>query len=108
MFDTLQKLGTPLEDASRRDLTVNALFYNVHTQRVEDHTEKGLSDLEHRIARTPLPPRQTFFDDPLRVIRCVRFAARFGLAIAEDVSAAIKDPEVQVSPVVLFTFNQSV
>lgn len=36
----VQKFGTPLEDALRRDITINALFYNVHTRAVEDHTEK--------------------------------------------------------------------
>ena len=36
-----QKFGTPLEDAERRDLTINALFYNIHTQRVEDHLNKA-------------------------------------------------------------------
>lgn len=35
-----QKFGTPLQDALRRDLTINSLFYNVHTQVVEDHTDK--------------------------------------------------------------------
>ncbi|KAG1757935.1 hypothetical protein EDB19DRAFT_1659877 [Suillus lakei] len=80
------KFGTPLEDALRRDLTINALFYNVHTRSVEDFTEKGLDDLRNGIIRTPLPPRETFMDDPLRVIRCVRFASRFAaqLEIIQD------------------------
>lgn len=94
---TPQELGTPLDDALRRDLTINSLFYNVHTHLVEDHTRLGLEDLSARIARTPLPPRQTFFDDPLRVLRCVRFAARFGLEIEEGVAEAARDPEIQVS-----------
>jgi tRNA nucleotidyltransferase (CCA-adding enzyme) len=57
----------------------------------------GLDDLNSRIARTPLPPRQTFHDDPLRILRCVRFASRFGLIIAEEVEAAILDVEVKAS-----------
>jgi tRNA nucleotidyltransferase (CCA-adding enzyme) len=85
-----------MQDAERRDLTINALFYNVHSKQVEDHTGKGLDDLERKIARTPLPPRQTFHDDPLRVLRCVRFASRFGLQIEEEVAEAIRDVEVQV------------
>ncbi|WWD15947.1 hypothetical protein CI109_100371 [Kwoniella shandongensis] len=89
--------GTPLEDASRRDLTINALFYNVHTKEVEDYTQRGLSDLENGIACTPLPPRQTFQDDPLRIIRCVRFASRFGLSITDEVVQAIKEDDVKVS-----------
>lgn len=93
-----QELGTPFDDASRRDLTVNSLFYNVHSKKVEDHTGRGLDDLANKIARTPLPPIQTFHDDPLRVLRCVRFASRFDLSIADDVKDAIRDDEVRVSP----------
>jgi len=92
-----QVLGTPSEDASRRDLTINSLFYNVHSRKVEDFTSMGLDDLAKRIARTPLPPRQTFHDDPLRVLRCVRFASRFGLTIADDVKEVMKEEEVKVS-----------
>ena len=91
-----QRLGTPLEDALRRDLTINALFYNIHSKEVEDFTRRGLSDLTDRIARTPLPPRQTFLDDPLRVVRCVRFASLFDLSIDNDARVAIQDKDIQV------------
>lgn len=87
--------GTPLEDASRRDLTINALFYNVHKREVEDFTQRGLLDLDQKVARTPLAPRQTFEDDPLRILRCVRFASRFDLTISDDVVAAIKEKDIQ-------------
>jgi tRNA nucleotidyltransferase (CCA-adding enzyme) len=90
------QLGTPEEDALRRDLTINSLFYNVHTRQVEDYTGRGLSDLASKVARTPLPPKQTFEDDPLRVLRCIRFASRFDLSVAEEVTDAIKLPEIQV------------
>ncbi|BGP37431.1 CCA tRNA nucleotidyltransferase, mitochondrial [Rhodotorula kratochvilovae] len=75
--------GTPLEDAERRDLTINSLFYNLRTRAIEDQTGKGLADLGFvpgapRKIRTPLEPVKTFHDDPLRVVRAVRFAARFG------------------------------
>ncbi|KAF5392550.1 hypothetical protein D9757_002175 [Collybiopsis confluens] len=69
------RFGTPVQDALRRDTTINALFYNVHTRKVEDFTERGLDDLRSGIIRTPLAPKETFFDDPLRVIRCIRFAS---------------------------------
>lgn len=93
---TTIRLGTPLEDASRRDLTINALFYNVHNQQVEDHTGLGLDDLRDKVARTPLPPRQTFQDDPLRVLRCIRFASRLDLTISPEVQAAIQQKDIQV------------
>ncbi|WWC69407.1 uncharacterized protein I206_103346 [Kwoniella pini CBS 10737] len=91
------KPGTPFEDASRRDLTINALFYNVHTREVEDYTQRGLSDLDNKIACTPLPPKQTFQDDPLRILRCIRFASRFNLTIEGHVIEAIKEEEVKAA-----------
>ena len=57
---------------------------------------QGLEDLRHGIIRTPLPPRQTFLDDPLRVIRCIRFASRFGYDLVLELAEAAKDPEIQV------------
>ena len=51
-----------LQDASRRDLTINALFYNLNTGTVEDFTERGVADLRAGICRTPLPPLETFLD----------------------------------------------
>ncbi|EKM60714.1 uncharacterized protein PHACADRAFT_110357 [Phanerochaete carnosa HHB-10118-sp] len=87
--------GTPLQDALRRDMTINALFYNVHSREVEDHTQKGLSDLKDGIIRTPLSPKETFMDDPLRVIRCVRFASRFGFELVPELQEAARDAEIQ-------------
>ncbi|GAA5952700.1 hypothetical protein JCM21900_000407 [Sporobolomyces salmonicolor] len=94
--------GTPLEDAERRDLTINALFYNLRTVSIEDQTGKGLSDLglipnQPRRIRTPLEPFQTFRDDPLRVVRAVRFAARFGreFELDEEMVRAIERDEIR-------------
>ncbi|KAI0825228.1 hypothetical protein BC628DRAFT_1320460 [Trametes gibbosa] len=87
--------GTPLQDAIRRDITINTLFYNVHSREVEDHTGKGLDDLHNGIIRTPLPPRETFTDDPLRVLRCIRFASRFGFTMVPELQEAAKDPTIQ-------------
>ncbi|KAJ4471316.1 hypothetical protein C8J55DRAFT_521349 [Lentinula edodes] len=87
--------GTPVQDALRRDMTINALFYNVHTRTVEDFTGKGLDDLRNGIIRTPLPPRETFLDDPLRIIRCIRFASRFGFQFVPELENAVKDPTIQ-------------
>lgn len=71
--------GTPEEDSVRRDLTINAMFYNVNIGKVEDFTGKGLEDMKARVARMPQDPLQMFLDDPLRVMRVVRFTQRFGL-----------------------------
>jgi tRNA nucleotidyltransferase (CCA-adding enzyme) len=75
------EFGTPEEDALRRDATINAMFYNIHTSLVEDFTNRGLQDLEEGIIRTPLQPYTTFIDDPLRVLRLIRFATRYGYEI---------------------------
>ncbi|KAF9334608.1 hypothetical protein BG006_001844 [Podila minutissima] len=87
--------GTPSEDAFRRDITINALFYNIHTRTVEDFTGKGLEDLKNGYIRTPLEPFETFWQDPLRVMRCIRFAARFQFNIAEEAKQAILDPRIK-------------
>ncbi|KAI9730412.1 MAG: CCA tRNA nucleotidyltransferase, mitochondrial [Cirrosporium novae-zelandiae] len=87
--------GTPEEDAIRRDATINALFYNIHTSKVEDLTGKGLADMELKIMRTPLPPYQTFKDDPLRVMRLIRFASRLDYTIDEEAGEAMKNKDIQ-------------
>ncbi|KAJ4014280.1 CCA tRNA nucleotidyltransferase, mitochondrial [Fusarium irregulare] len=87
------EFGTAEEDARRRDATVNALFYNLHDDRVEDLTG-GLADMDAKIIRTPLEPFQTFMDDPLRVLRLVRFASRLDFTIDPDTCKFMADPRV--------------
>ncbi|KAJ9073626.1 CCA tRNA nucleotidyltransferase, mitochondrial, variant 3 [Entomophthora muscae] len=89
--------GTPEEDAFRRDITINSLFYNIHSGEVEDFCQKGLSDLKHKLIRTPLSPTQTFIDDPLRVLRCIRFANRLRFEIAPEVIEAMSEPDIKVA-----------
>ena len=88
------EIGTPEEDAARRDLTINALFYNIHTKEIEDYVN-GLKDLEDQIARTPIDAIQTFIDDPLRILRIVRFATKYKLEIDGDIIHAAQDYIVQ-------------
>ena len=88
------EFGTPQEDAMRRDACVNALFYNLDSQQIEDFTGRGLQDMETKIIRTPLAPYQTFKDDPLRVLRLIRFAARLGYTIQEESLMAMADPTI--------------
>lgn len=91
------EFGTPEEDAMRRDACVNALFYNLDTQLVEDFTRRGLEDMELKIIRTPLAPYQTFKDDPLRVLRLIRFAARLHYAIDPESLKAMADPTIHAA-----------
>jgi len=87
--------GTPLEDAMRRDLTINALYYNLNEKKVEDFTGKGIEDLKIGLCRTPLEAKRTFVDDPLRVLRAVRFASRYAFTLAEDIGVAVEDEQVR-------------
>ena len=89
------EFGSATDDAFRRDLTINSLFYNINLKCVEDFTGKGLEDLRAGVVRTPLPPRTTFLDDPLRILRSVRFASRFGFTLDDAIVHAATDVEVQ-------------
>lgn len=86
--------GTPEQDAYRRDFTVNSLFFNVMTQSVEDYTLLGLIDLQNKLIRTPLPALTTFRDDPLRLLRAVRFASRYNFKLDDDILLVGKMPEI--------------
>lgn len=88
--------GTPEEDASRRDLTINSLFYNVNEGKIEDFVG-GLEDLKQGVARTPIDPVQTFIDDPLRILRTIRFSAKYNLSLAPELIEAANTQEVQES-----------
>lgn len=91
----VMEFGTPEDDANRRDATVNALFYNLQTSEVEDLTGRGLHDLHLKLLKTPLSPRQTFKDDPLRILRCIRFASRLGFRIDPMDEEAMGDDSIQ-------------
>src|SRR5687768_5028394 len=64
---------------------------------IEDHTGKGIEDLRDGWIRTPLKAFDTFRQDPLRVLRAVRFAARFHFQMTEDVKQAIFNPWIRES-----------
>ncbi len=81
--------GTPEEDALRRDFTINSLFYDPRTFRVIDYAG-GLSDLDARVIRTISDPVVRMREDPVRMIRAVRFAAKLGFTIEPEARAAIR------------------
>jgi poly(A) polymerase len=80
--------GTAEEDARRRDFTVNGLFYNIADFTVIDYVE-GLKDLDARVIATIGDPNIRFREDPIRMLRAVRFAARLDFTIAPDTHRAI-------------------
>lgn len=75
------EFGTLEEDARRRDFCCNALYQNVLSSEVLDPTGNGLGDLKKKILRTPIDPDKTFLDDPLRMLRAIRFSVCKGFAI---------------------------
>ena len=78
-------------DSIRRDLTINALYFNIFTEEIIDPTGKGLDDIKNRAIRTSnTDPDIVFNDDPLRILRVIRFAARFGWNIAEKTFESMK------------------
>ncbi|KAL8814309.1 MAG: hypothetical protein Q9223_006458 [Gallowayella weberi] len=87
--------GMPEDDALRRDATVNAMFYNLDTSEVEDFTGRGFEDMERKVIKTPLPAYQTFKDDPLRVLRAIRFASRLGYVIDDEDKQAMEDAGIR-------------
>jgi len=81
--------GTPEEDAFRRDFTINSLFYDPRTFNVIDYTG-GVADLEARLIRTIGDPEVRMREDPVRMLRAVRFAAKLGFEIEPATRAAIE------------------
>ena len=81
--------GTPEEDAFRRDFTVNALFYDPRTFRVLDYIG-GVRDLSERLIRTIGEPELRMREDPVRMIRAVRFAAKLNFEIEPATARAIE------------------
>jgi poly(A) polymerase len=101
--------GTPEEDALRRDFTINALFYDVNAETVIDHAD-GLGDLRRRLVRTIGDPVVRFREDPIRILRAIKFAARLDFAIEPKTLAALRQTRFEIpkaaSPRILEEFNR--
>jgi poly(A) polymerase len=80
--------GSAEEDARRRDFTINGLFYDLDGDKVIDYVE-GLPDLERRTVRTIGDPDVRFREDPVRILRAIKFAARLNFEIEPATYAAI-------------------
>lgn len=76
--------GTLLEDCMRRDLTINSLYYDITKDCVIDLTGNGIDDIKNHRIRVTSTPDIVYSDDPLRVLRCIRFSSRFGWDIDKE------------------------
>lgn len=82
--------GTLEEDCYRRDFTVNALYYDISDFSVVDHTG-GLKDLKKKILRVIGDPRQRYQEDPVRMLRVIRFAAKLDFTVEVNTAKPIKE-----------------
>lgn len=82
--------GSIEDDCLRRDLTINSLYQNVATGKILDLSGRGLADLRAHVIRTPMEPDATFDDDPVRILRAIRFAAKYGWDIDAETLEAMR------------------
>lgn len=85
--------GTFLDDISRRDFTINTLAVSIMKDNFGDVIDQfnGLSDIENKIIRTPIDPKITFDDDPLRILRAFRFASQLNFIVDDSVMQAAEE-----------------
>jgi poly(A) polymerase len=88
--------GTEEEDARRRDFTINGLFFDVQSAQVIDHVT-GLPDLEARLVRTIGDPDIRFREDPVRILRAVKFAARCDLTIEAETYRSMMEHKAELA-----------
>jgi tRNA nucleotidyltransferase/poly(A) polymerase len=87
--DAVNFVSSIEQDQQRRDLRINALFYDIETQEIIDYVG-GIEDIEKGVIRTVGSPQERFDEDRLRILRAIRFAARIGSGLDPETAQAIK------------------
>ena len=82
--------GTIDEDAERRDFTINSMYYNIADYSIHDYA-RGIEDLEDRLVRLIGDPETRYREDPVRMLRAIRFAVKLDFDIEEDTAAPIEE-----------------
>ncbi|KHA60854.1 poly(A) polymerase [Vibrio variabilis] len=85
--------GTIDEDAERRDFTINAMYYSIADYSIHDYAG-GVEDLEDKLVRLIGDPETRYREDPVRMLRAIRFAVKLDFDIEEDTAAPIEDMAV--------------
>ena len=106
------EIGTLEDDQKRRDFTINALAISLNSENFGELIDPfdGLKDLQQKILRTPLEPSQTYSDDPLRMMRAIRFASTLNFKIEENSLKAISKEAARIKIVsmerIMVEFNK--
>ncbi|AAS69672.1 putative polynucleotide adenylyltransferase [Leptospira interrogans serovar Icterohaemorrhagiae str. Verdun HP] len=89
------KFGTPQEDAARRDFTINSLYYDVRNDSIIDYVG-GFEDIRNKVLRVIGDPDISFREDPVRMLRAVKFAEILGLNIEKTTAKAIRKHKTEL------------
>ena len=86
----LENFGTIDEDAACRDLTINSLYLDVSTGTLLDPTGQGLADIKAGVIRTPNIPDVSLRDNPMHILRCIRFSVKYNWQISPTLFESMK------------------